>query len=54
MERLEDIANRQASDQLEPEEIVRLIVRSVLEYRIDALDDDATLLLVRWNGPTAA
>ena len=38
MERLEDIANRQASDQLEPEE----------------LDDDATLLLVRWNGPAAA
>lgn len=51
-ERLEDLANRHASDQLEPEEIVRLIVRSVLEYRIDALDDDATLLLVRWSGPT--
>lgn len=51
MERLEDITNRQASDQLEPEEIVRLIVRSVLGYRVDALDDDATLLLVRWNGP---
>ncbi len=53
MERLDDIANRQASDQLEPEEFVRLIVRSVLEYRVDELDDDATLLLVRWNGPAA-
>ena len=50
-ERLEDIANRHASDQLEPEEIVRQIVRSVLEYRVDDLDDDATLLMIRWDGP---
>ena len=50
-ERLEDIANRHASDQLEPEEIVRLIVRSVLEHRVDELDDDATLLMIRWDGP---
>ena len=53
-ERLKDIANRHASDQLEPEEIVRLIVRSVLEHRVDELDDDATLLMIRWDGPAPA
>ncbi len=50
MERLSDITGRHASDLLEPEEIVRQIVRSVLDYKADQLADDATLVLVRWNG----
>ncbi len=48
---LVDIAGQHTSDLLEPEEIVRQIVRSVLEYQADQLDDDATLVLIRWNGP---
>ncbi len=54
VERLSDLAGRHASDNLEPEEIIRLLVRSVLEYKVDQLADDATLVLVRWNGPTRA
>jgi serine phosphatase RsbU (regulator of sigma subunit) len=52
VERLADLVGRHASDQLEPEEIVRRIVRSVLDHKVDELVDDATLLLVRWNGPS--
>jgi phosphoserine phosphatase RsbU/P len=52
MERLSDIAGRHASDLVEPEEIVRQIVASVLDYKADQLADDATLVLVRWNGST--
>jgi serine phosphatase RsbU (regulator of sigma subunit) len=51
VERLSDLTGRHASDLLEPEEIVRQLVRSLLEYKNDQLDDDATLVLVRWNGP---
>ena len=51
VERLADLIGRHASDQLEPEEIVRQIVKSILDYKADELADDATLVLVRWNGP---
>jgi serine phosphatase RsbU (regulator of sigma subunit) len=52
VERLADLASRHASDQLEPEEIVRRLVGSVIQHQDDALADDATLVLVKWNGPT--
>jgi serine phosphatase RsbU (regulator of sigma subunit) len=52
VERLADLFGRHASDQLEPEEIVRQVVRTILDYKADQLVDDATLVLVRWNGPT--
>lgn len=52
VERLADLAGQHASDQLEPEEIVRRLVRSVIEYQNDQLADDATLVLVQWHGPT--
>jgi serine phosphatase RsbU (regulator of sigma subunit) len=52
-ERLADLAARHASDQLEPAEIVRHLVRAVLDYTPDRLDDDATLVMVRWDGPPA-
>lgn len=52
VERLADLAGQHASDQLEPEEIVRHLVRSVLDYQDDQLTDDATLVLVQWNGPS--
>jgi len=50
VERLVDLIGRHASDQVEPEEIVRQVVRAILEYKSDQLADDATLVLVRWNG----
>ncbi len=53
VERLADLIGRHASDQVGPEEIVRQIVRAILEYKADQLADDATLVLVRWNGATA-
>jgi serine phosphatase RsbU (regulator of sigma subunit) len=49
--RLADLAGQHASDQLEPEEVVRRLVRSILEYQDNRLRDDATLVLVRWHGP---
>jgi serine phosphatase RsbU (regulator of sigma subunit) len=52
VERLADLAGRHASDQVEPEEIVRQIVGALLEYKADQLADDATLVLIRWNGGT--
>ena len=51
VDRLVDLATRHASDQLEPEEIVRHLVRSVLDHQGDKLPDDATVVLFRWNGP---
>ena len=53
VERLVDLVGQHASDQLEPEEIVRRLVRSVLEYQDDRLTDDATLVLFKWNGRPA-
>lgn len=52
-ERLADLIGRHASDQEQPEEIVRHIVRAILDYKADQLADDATLVLVRWNGAPA-
>jgi serine phosphatase RsbU (regulator of sigma subunit) len=51
LQRLIDMAQNQASDLLRPEEIVRQLVRSVLEHQDDVLADDATIVLLRWDGP---
>jgi serine phosphatase RsbU (regulator of sigma subunit) len=51
VERLADLLGQHAADQLEPEEIIRRLVRAVLEHRDDRLADDATVVLFRWNGP---
>ena len=48
-DRLADLLGQHASDQLEPEEIVRRVMRAVLDHQGDQLGDDATLVLVRWN-----
>lgn len=50
--RLADLAGQQASDQLEPEEMVRRLVRSVTEHQQAHLADDATLVLLQWHGPS--
>jgi serine phosphatase RsbU (regulator of sigma subunit) len=52
VERLTDLVGRHASDLREPEEIIRQVVGTILDYKADQLVDDATLVLVRWNGPT--
>ncbi|MGQ0617340.1 MAG: PP2C family protein-serine/threonine phosphatase [Acidimicrobiia bacterium] len=50
-ERLIEVVHGQASDLVQPEEVVRLVVRSVLEHRNADLADDATVVLLRWEGP---
>ncbi|HEX4905271.1 MAG TPA: PP2C family protein-serine/threonine phosphatase [Acidimicrobiales bacterium] len=50
-ERLADLAGQHASDELEPEELVRRLVRAVLEHQDDLLSDDATMVLFKWHGP---
>ena len=51
LDRLIDMTSRAASDLREPEEIVRTLVRGVLEHQAADLADDATLVIVRWSGP---
>lgn len=52
VERLADLAGQHASDQAEPEEILRHLIASVLDHQCDHLSDDATVILLQWNGPT--
>jgi serine phosphatase RsbU (regulator of sigma subunit) len=51
VERLADLIGQHAADLLEPEEILRRLVRAVLEHQDEHLADDATMVLVQWNGP---
>ena len=50
IDRLADLAGQHASDELEPEEVVRRIVRAVVDHQDARLADDATLVLVQWKG----
>jgi len=50
-DRLADLLGQHSSDQLEPEEIVRRLVRSLLDHQDQRLADDATVVLFQWNGP---
>ncbi len=52
-ERLIDLAQRHASDLLAPEMIVQRIVESVRQHQSADLVDDATVVLVRWDGSPA-
>ncbi|HUR13308.1 MAG TPA: PP2C family protein-serine/threonine phosphatase [Mycobacteriales bacterium] len=52
LDRLADLASQYASHQLAPAEVVRQIVRSVLDHRAIELRDDATLMLVQWHRDT--
>jgi Stage II sporulation protein E (SpoIIE) len=49
--RLADLLEREAASGQPPEELVRRLVRAVLEHQAGGLRDDATLLLVQWGGP---
>jgi hypothetical protein len=51
IERLSDLAARLAADRLSTEETVRRLVNSVMVHRADDLADDATVVLLQWEGP---
>lgn len=53
LERLGDLLEREAASGLPPEEVLRRLVRAVLEHRQGELRDDATLVLMQWDGPPA-
>jgi serine phosphatase RsbU (regulator of sigma subunit) len=51
VERLTDILDRHAAESLRPEEILARVVGNVQDHRgSDDLGDDATALMVRWEG----
>ena len=51
VERLADLVGQHAADQLEPEEILRRLVRAVLDHQSNKLSDDATMVIFQWSGP---
>ena len=51
IERLIDLTNRNASDLLRPQDIVRRLVESVRQHQLENTADDATIVLTRWEGP---
>jgi Stage II sporulation protein E (SpoIIE) len=48
--RLTDLIEREAASSQQPEEVLRRLVRAVLDHQPGGLRDDATLLLVQWTG----
>jgi serine phosphatase RsbU (regulator of sigma subunit) len=53
VDRLADLLEREASSERAPEEVLRRLVRAVLEHQGGPLRDDATLVLLRWTGGPA-
>jgi len=53
LDRLVDLLGAVASDLLRPEEIVRLLIRGVLDHQQANLHDDATVVLIHWTGAGA-
>jgi serine phosphatase RsbU (regulator of sigma subunit) len=54
LERLTDLTEREAASAQPAEELIRRLVRAVLEHQGNGLRDDATLLLVQWTGANGA
>jgi serine phosphatase RsbU (regulator of sigma subunit) len=54
LERLRDFLEREAAAEVPAEDLLRRLVRAVLEYQGTALRDDATLLLLHWVGVDSA
>lgn len=50
LDRLTDLLEREAAAGQQSEELLRRLVRALLDYQGGDLRDDATLLLVRWTG----
>ena len=51
--RLRDLLEREAASELAPEEVLRRLVRAVLDHQGGPLRDDATVVLLSWTGPPA-
>jgi serine phosphatase RsbU (regulator of sigma subunit) len=51
LDRLVDFVSRALADQLPAPETARRLVHAILEYQLDELQDDATVLLAQWLGP---
>jgi len=54
LDRLADLLEREAASGQPAEEMLRRLVRAVLDHQADGLRDDATLLLMQWAGPAPA
>jgi hypothetical protein len=54
LDRLIDLFEREAASGRAGEELLRRAVRAVLDYQVDELRDDATMLLLEWSGPPKA
>lgn len=52
VDRLADLVGQHASEGAAPEEVLRRVVRAVIEHQHDALADDATIVLLEWAGST--
>ena len=50
LDRLTDLLEQEAASGRPPEEMLRRLVRALLEHQDGGLRDDATLLLVQWTG----
>jgi hypothetical protein len=50
LERLTDLLEREAASEEPSKELLRRLVRTLLDHQPDGLRDDATLLLLRWSG----
>jgi serine phosphatase RsbU (regulator of sigma subunit) len=51
VDRLVDLTNQHANDLLRPEAVVRRLVDAVREHQGGEPEDDATVVIVRWDGP---
>jgi serine phosphatase RsbU (regulator of sigma subunit) len=52
VDRLVEFAARALADALHPAETTRRLVHAILDHQDDRLQDDATVLLVEWCGPS--
>jgi serine phosphatase RsbU (regulator of sigma subunit) len=50
IDRLRDFLEREAASEHPADELLRRLVRAVLDYQGEELRDDATLLMVQWTG----
>jgi len=54
LDRLVDLLTRQEAAGQPPPETLRRLIHTVLDHQHDALQDDATLLLLEWAGEQTA
>ncbi len=52
IERLSDLLGQATSGGIPPEQTVRALGRAVLDHHGGTLEDDATLVMAEWHGPT--